>query len=76
MQFKLASMSADAISGNVVLTLQVFDAGGYASATATLQFHSIINPGESVQAFNQRIETEARAALQAAANYSKPQAAR
>ena len=70
MQFSSTAIAADAESGSVALTLQAYNANGIATATVTLQFRTTLDTSETVQAFRTRAESEARAALQAAASFN------
>ncbi|MBV9393358.1 MAG: hypothetical protein JOZ84_03000 [Methylobacteriaceae bacterium] len=70
MEFHSSLISADAESGNVALTLEALGGAGIPIATVTVQFRTALNPSETVQAFRTRAESEARSALQAAANFS------
>jgi hypothetical protein len=70
MDFKSTAVAADAETGGIAFTLQAQDSAGYTAATVTLQFRTVLNPSETVQAFQARAEAEARNALKAAANFS------
>ena len=70
MQFQTTVFSVDAETGQIALTAEAYSGGGIPMATVTLQFRTVLNPSETVQAFTTRAKSEAQAALQAAANFN------